>query len=346
MPYIRNLIILSLAFVTYVSAGCYTSGVTWGTSANRASASSALQSVCGQLAGDYSTSTTRSVCVNGGEGRRFNFDLENVGSASRSIGVTECVDGFNKEITGCDKGGSTSYAHWKYTWEILPSFVWCQFSIPSSHQPAWRNSWSLMLRISSTLIFMMIFLWFGSIPKLGSKPRRMLKRWCDARSHTQFDDVTQSFKDCKYQGLGRRPGLILFWKKQKKRVCWANSSYFSFKELEQWGISWRISVGSIRISNQWSILLWSDYFVVYFNHSNRNWWRALPVLVFFFFVKFTMYFEAILHVSVIRPSIHFWWIIKVLILIQWSRSSEKFFKKKKEKKIQPELGSENWGTFD
>ncbi|KAG0143304.1 hypothetical protein CROQUDRAFT_49017 [Cronartium quercuum f. sp. fusiforme G11] len=121
---IRNLVILSFALFAYVYGKCRTSGATYGTPANRARASQALQSVCAELAGTYGASETKSTCRDSPENVRFNFVLQHVKNGQRVIDANECMDGMNKEITGCNQGGDTTYTNWRYS--VDPNTGLCQ----------------------------------------------------------------------------------------------------------------------------------------------------------------------------------------------------------------------------
>jgi hypothetical protein len=108
-------VIATTALLPATSAGCFSTGTTWGSSANRAQATSDLDGVCNELQGNYGASVVKSRCRNGQEGIRFNFAVKHISGGTRFLGVRECIDGLNKEITGCDKGGRTGYDNWEYT---------------------------------------------------------------------------------------------------------------------------------------------------------------------------------------------------------------------------------------
>ncbi|KAG0139353.1 hypothetical protein CROQUDRAFT_666633, partial [Cronartium quercuum f. sp. fusiforme G11] len=116
---IRNIFILSFALFAYVYGRCRTRGFSYGSSANRARASQALESVCKELTGTYAATTFKTVCRDSPEKIRFNFFVQHVKIGRRDIGITECMEGLNKEITGCDKGGDTTYTNWRYSLAIF-----------------------------------------------------------------------------------------------------------------------------------------------------------------------------------------------------------------------------------
>jgi hypothetical protein len=107
-------VIAAMALLPATSAGCFRTGTTWGSSANRAQATSDLNGVCNELQGNYGASVINSRCRNGQEGIRFNFAVKHISGGTRFLGVRECIDGLNKEITNCNKGGRTSYDNWEY----------------------------------------------------------------------------------------------------------------------------------------------------------------------------------------------------------------------------------------
>ncbi|EFP84797.2 hypothetical protein PGTUg99_013082 [Puccinia graminis f. sp. tritici] len=114
MNSINVVLVLSLV-ISLVSAGCFTSGQTWGSSLNKQKASAFLDEVCRELAGNYDASASRSSCKDGNDNIRFNFNILHTSGGSRSISSEECINGLNKEITGCNQGGRTNDGNWEFT---------------------------------------------------------------------------------------------------------------------------------------------------------------------------------------------------------------------------------------
>jgi hypothetical protein len=108
-------VVVATALIPAASAGCFKSGTTWGSSVNRAAASSYLDGVCNELQGSYGSGVIKSRCRNGAENIRFNYAVKHISAGTINLGKEECIDGLNKEITGCDKGGRSGYTNWEYT---------------------------------------------------------------------------------------------------------------------------------------------------------------------------------------------------------------------------------------
>lgn len=108
-------ILIAMGLLPVARARCFGEGETWGSSANRARATSFLNEVCSELQGSYGAGITKSACRNGNDNIRFNYAVKHISGGGRDLGVNECIDGLNKEITGCDRGGRTSYTNWEYT---------------------------------------------------------------------------------------------------------------------------------------------------------------------------------------------------------------------------------------
>jgi hypothetical protein len=108
-------VIVATILAPAASAGCFTSGATWGSSSNRAKASSFLDGVCNELKGPYPATVSKGRCRNGDENIRFNYRVKHISGGTLTLGKKECIDGLNKEITGCNQGGESSYTNWEYT---------------------------------------------------------------------------------------------------------------------------------------------------------------------------------------------------------------------------------------
>ncbi|KAF4989107.1 hypothetical protein FGRMN_9349 [Fusarium graminum] len=56
------------------------------------------------------------ICYNLDSTKKIDLVLERIGEGDdREIKSAECFDGFQKEINGCDYGGTSSYTNWKYS---------------------------------------------------------------------------------------------------------------------------------------------------------------------------------------------------------------------------------------
>lgn len=107
------LAIVSVALIPSASAGCFSGGEAWD---NKTPAFDAARNFCnnGGLNGNYVQTETKRRCANG-NGKKFDFTIRNVSGGARSLGPAECYDGLQKEINGCNFGGSTRYTNWEYT---------------------------------------------------------------------------------------------------------------------------------------------------------------------------------------------------------------------------------------
>lgn len=115
--------IFALAAATTVLGECFTGGERW--ASQDAEALAGIGEACEFKFSQLSFSeaeASRGACFNIDGGRFVSLNLEYIGTdASRTPTSGECYDGFSKEVSGCEYGGSTSYTNWKYT-SVLPSF--------------------------------------------------------------------------------------------------------------------------------------------------------------------------------------------------------------------------------
>ncbi|KAI0121362.1 hypothetical protein BJ170DRAFT_698499 [Xylariales sp. AK1849] len=91
----RTSFVLTFTAATSVLGECFNGGDNW--ASQKALALTKAQDVCNL------------------NGKKADFILEKISDGRRGISASECYDGFQKEINGCDNGGSTSYTKWKYT---------------------------------------------------------------------------------------------------------------------------------------------------------------------------------------------------------------------------------------
>ncbi|KNZ59708.1 hypothetical protein VP01_1678g1 [Puccinia sorghi] len=111
---IQTVLVLALV-LGLASAACFGTGQSWGSAADKQKASAYLTDVCNQLAGSYQASTIKSQCRDGNDNTRYNFSVKHISGGERTLGQQECIDGLNKEIINCPRGGRTSYSNWEYT---------------------------------------------------------------------------------------------------------------------------------------------------------------------------------------------------------------------------------------
>lgn len=125
------------ALAPLVSAGCYGGGEKWGSSKDLALriAKSACEEDRGELRklytwGNHPEAKTGTVKVtDNNRCVKLEVDyiwdphtddiskiifMDNGLDDAGSVPKNECYDGLQKEINGCDRGGDSSYTHWKY----------------------------------------------------------------------------------------------------------------------------------------------------------------------------------------------------------------------------------------
>lgn len=111
---------LLLALSTAVSAGCYTGGAS-STAADVAKLTennfNALRLVCSAMTnGAFVPGQETQFCLTAANREnKWNFHIQRIGRDA-ALSVGDCIDGLRKEVTGCQHGGSTAYANWRYTY--------------------------------------------------------------------------------------------------------------------------------------------------------------------------------------------------------------------------------------
>lgn len=108
-------ILLALTAASSVYATCFTGGENW--ASQKALALRGAANVCSTFAEKtWYPGDSLGGCFDLDSNKKADFVLELIGDvAYRTITADECYDGFQKEINGCDNGGSTAYTNWKYT---------------------------------------------------------------------------------------------------------------------------------------------------------------------------------------------------------------------------------------
>ncbi|KAK9783763.1 putative Ecp2 effector protein domain-containing protein [Seiridium cardinale] len=107
---------LVITAASSVLGGCFSGGENW--ASQKSIALSKAQDICNNK---FSKATwankgqSLAGCYNLDSEKQVDFILERIQDGSRAIDAAECYNGFQKEINGCDHGGSTSYRNWKYT---------------------------------------------------------------------------------------------------------------------------------------------------------------------------------------------------------------------------------------
>lgn len=93
---------LSLLGPLAVQAGCFSGGEPW---PSRSDAKSKIPDICKQDSGIIDASITKSHCINGLNGNRYNFEIKNAGSASQILSLEDCERGLQRPIDACGNGG-------------------------------------------------------------------------------------------------------------------------------------------------------------------------------------------------------------------------------------------------
>lgn len=105
-----------VAGASLVLGDCYNGGENWAT--QKAIALSDAQDVCNSKYSQKGWADTNplAACYNLDSGKKVDFVLQRISTGgTRYISAAECYDGFQKEINGCEYGGTTGYQNWKYT---------------------------------------------------------------------------------------------------------------------------------------------------------------------------------------------------------------------------------------
>ena len=108
---VTRLIALTAFLVSSASARCFQTGANWPGIGDPVGK---LNGVCEKSKGRYDASEVYSVCVNGPQNIRYNFQIKNISGEGRDLPKNECISGLSKEIVNCGKGGESSYANWQY----------------------------------------------------------------------------------------------------------------------------------------------------------------------------------------------------------------------------------------
>jgi hypothetical protein len=106
-----------LAYTSFVSAGCYSDGESWGSGTNIDQAKYWVGQVCrGNLGGrDFNAREKRSACYNIGDNKRVNFEMtykEN--DPKRHMSANDCIRHLTGFINGCARGGKHDDGRWAY----------------------------------------------------------------------------------------------------------------------------------------------------------------------------------------------------------------------------------------
>ncbi|KAI3329287.1 hypothetical protein HD806DRAFT_482430 [Xylariaceae sp. AK1471] len=109
-------ILFTIPFIAATAlADCFSGGENW--ASQKAMALATAQDICNNKFSAFSFAANQELggCSNLDSSKKVDFILQNISDAPRTPSAAECYDGFQKEINGCDNGGSSSYTNWKYT---------------------------------------------------------------------------------------------------------------------------------------------------------------------------------------------------------------------------------------
>lgn len=109
--------LVTLTAAALANATCFTGGEQW--ASQKPYALQQLEYACRLNFANtlfYNGEPETGVCYDIGGGKMVNFNLKYVGDDdTREMDDTECYDGFQKEINGCEYGGASQYTNWRYT---------------------------------------------------------------------------------------------------------------------------------------------------------------------------------------------------------------------------------------
>ncbi|KAL9591445.1 MAG: hypothetical protein Q9179_007715, partial [Wetmoreana sp. 5 TL-2023] len=97
-----------------ISAKCYGSGESW----DRNLAPPAVDTACKELIGNYHINESHEKKIEVKNGQCYVFVLQRTkegdDASLRKITKAECKRGMNRELFGCDHGGTSTYKNWIY----------------------------------------------------------------------------------------------------------------------------------------------------------------------------------------------------------------------------------------
>lgn len=102
---------LIFIFASSVSARCFTHGDEWG---DRQVALDAAVHFCKKIEGPIEARGSRYGCY-AGSARQHEFSVYRRRYSSRTILWSTCFELLEREIKGCERGGSTNYHDWRIT---------------------------------------------------------------------------------------------------------------------------------------------------------------------------------------------------------------------------------------
>ncbi|KAL9621570.1 MAG: hypothetical protein Q9160_003962 [Pyrenula sp. 1 TL-2023] len=108
---VTSFISITALLLSSASATCFKTGAKWpgiGDPVN------SLDGVCDKSKGHYDASEAYSVCINGEDGIRYNFEIRNTSGGPLDLSANECIGGLSKEIVNCPRGGESSSGNWRY----------------------------------------------------------------------------------------------------------------------------------------------------------------------------------------------------------------------------------------
>ncbi|KAH6679892.1 hypothetical protein F5X68DRAFT_192973 [Plectosphaerella plurivora] len=107
---------VSLAEAPLEKRTCYSTGEKYGN--YKGEAQELARTACRTyFRGEYKKGNTYNKCYNLPNGNSVNFSVGLLGQQAgsrRYLGEDECYSGLSKEVTGCDRGGKTTYGNWMY----------------------------------------------------------------------------------------------------------------------------------------------------------------------------------------------------------------------------------------
>ena len=116
---LATLLVLLGATITPAAANCYTSGDVW---QDKAAARWHVNRACrgydghgGAFTGNFAPGEAKSLCVQHSNTQKYNFYVQNLNTGQGfDLKDDDCALRLENEINGCDRGGDSTIAGWRF----------------------------------------------------------------------------------------------------------------------------------------------------------------------------------------------------------------------------------------
>lgn len=124
MQLLTLLVIIAPAIST-VQAACFGSGEYWAPTKN--TALSLVDQICNSngVSGYFTSGLTKRRCINIRDKAKAEFEVQWTGDGNLTLKDEDCKLRLKKEINGCEQGGQTTTAQWRFKyvlWKLARDF--------------------------------------------------------------------------------------------------------------------------------------------------------------------------------------------------------------------------------